>query len=59
MSAGDVSLAAGTAGSDVVGVVYHSATQGDVTATVDQGHFALWFPGTSSRTWGAATSRSP
>jgi hypothetical protein len=45
MSAGDISLAAGTAGSDIVGVVYHSRTHGDVAATVSQGHFALWLPG--------------
>lgn len=45
MSAGDISLVAGTAGSDVVSVVYHSRAHGDVTATVNQGHFALWFPG--------------
>jgi hypothetical protein len=45
MNAGDISLAAGTAGSDIVGVVYHSRTHGDVAATVSQGHFALWLPG--------------
>lgn len=45
MSAGDISLIAGAAGSDVVGVVYRSRTHGDVTATVNGGHFALWFPG--------------
>jgi hypothetical protein len=45
INAGDISLAAGAAGSDVVRVVYHSRTRGDVTATVNQGHFALWFPG--------------
>lgn len=45
MSAGAISLAAGTAGSDVVGVVYRSRTHGNVTATVSKGHFALWFPG--------------
>lgn len=45
MDAGDISLAAGRAGSDVVGVVYRSRAHGDVTATVNQGHFALWFPG--------------
>lgn len=45
MSAGDLSLAAGTAGSDIVGVVYHSRTHGDVSATVSQGRFALWLPG--------------
>lgn len=45
MSAGDISLAAGTAGPDVVGVVYASPVHGDVAATVSQGHFALWMPG--------------
>lgn len=45
MRAGDISLAAGTAGSDVVGVVYRSRTHGDVAATVSGGYFALWFPG--------------
>ena len=45
MSAGDLSLAAGSAGSDVVGVVYRSRSHGDVAATVSQGHFALWLPG--------------
>ena len=45
MRAGDLSLAAGTAGSDIVAIVYHSRTHGDVTATVSQGRFALWLPG--------------
>jgi len=45
MSAGDLSLAAGAAGSNVVEVVYHSRTHGEVAATVSQGHFALWLPG--------------
>lgn len=45
MNAGDISVAVGAAGSDVVGVVYHSRTHGDVAATVSDGHFALWFPG--------------
>ncbi len=45
MSAGDISLAASTAGSDVIEVVYHSRTHGNVDATVSSGHFALWFPG--------------
>jgi hypothetical protein len=42
MGAGDVSLAAGAAGSEVVNVVYRSREHGDVAATVDQGRFALW-----------------
>lgn len=45
MSAGDLSLAAGVAGADVVGVTYRSAEHGDVAATVGGGRFALWFPG--------------
>jgi hypothetical protein len=45
MSAGDISLMAGTCGSLVTGVVYHSRTHGDVAATVSHGHFALWLPG--------------
>lgn len=45
MNAGDISLAAGTAGPDVIEVVYHSRTHGNVDATVSGGHFALWFPG--------------
>lgn len=45
MSAGELSLAAGTAGSDIFGVVYHSRTHGDVSATVSRGRFALWLPG--------------
>lgn len=49
MSAGDISLAAGTAGTTVVGVVFHSRDHGDVAATVSHGHFALWFPGDELR----------
>lgn len=45
MNAGDLSLAAGTAGPAVVGVTYHSRTHGDVVATVSHGRFALWLPG--------------
>ncbi|GEA87555.1 hypothetical protein [Cellulomonas cellasea] len=44
-AAGELSLAAGTVGSDVVGVLYRSATHGDVAATVAEGHFAFWVPG--------------
>lgn len=43
--AGDLSMAEGFAGEDVTGVLYRSTTHGDVTATVNAGHFALWFPG--------------
>lgn len=45
MSAGDISLAAGFAGPDVIDVTYSSPTHGDVKATVSEGHFALWLPG--------------
>lgn len=45
MDAGEISLAAGAAGADVVEVVYPSPTHGDVTATVSHGRFALWLPG--------------
>lgn len=45
MSAGDFSMVAGAAGADVVGVMYQSSTHGDVIATVNEGSFALWFPG--------------
>lgn len=41
-----LSLAAGTAGSDIVAISYLSATYGEVTASVAGGHFALWLPGT-------------
>jgi hypothetical protein len=45
MDAGELSLAAGEAGSQVAGVTYHSRDHGDVVATVNAGHFALWLPG--------------
>jgi hypothetical protein len=45
LSAGDISVAAGDSGSDVVGVVYRSRVHGDVTATLSKGKFALWLPG--------------
>lgn len=41
----DISLIAGLAGTEVVGVTYASRAHGTVTATVSYGHFALWFPG--------------
>ncbi len=44
-AAGDMSMAAGYAGTEVVGVAYHSRSHGVVTATVNAGRFALWFPG--------------
>ncbi len=42
---GELSVAAGYVGSDVTGVVYRSATHGEVEATVSAGRFALWLPG--------------
>lgn len=45
MSAGDLSLAAGVAGSEVRGVSLRTETHGVVEATVADGRFALWFPG--------------
>lgn len=45
MDTGELSVAAGYAGSDVTGVTYHSPSRGQVTATVSRGHFALWLPG--------------
>ncbi|ASN53393.1 hypothetical protein [Sinomonas sp. R1AF57] len=49
MSAGDISIAAGATGSDVLGVVYRSRNHQDVTATVARGQFALWLPGDELR----------
>lgn len=46
---GDLSLVAGLAGDDVVGVSYRSPSRGIVEATVSDGHFALWFPGDELR----------
>lgn len=43
--AGDLSVAAGYVGSDVTEVVYRSANDGGVAATVSGGRFALWLPG--------------
>ena len=45
LNAGELSLAAGWAGGDVVGLTYRSSAHGAVAATVDRGRFALWFPG--------------
>lgn len=45
LGSADISLVAGAAGSDVVGVAHHSTEHGTVTATVAHGRFALWFPG--------------
>lgn len=44
-SAGSLSMVAGAAGSDVVGVSYPSQAEGEVTGSVSKGQFVLWFPG--------------
>lgn len=49
MSAGDISLAAGFAGPEVVGITLDTESHGVVTATVNGGGFALWFPGDELR----------
>lgn len=49
LSAGELSLAAGVCGSDVIGLTYASRSHGQVVATVSQGHFAFWFPGDELR----------
>lgn len=41
----ELSLAAGTAGSDVAGIAFRSRDHGRVAATVSNGRFALWLPG--------------
>lgn len=45
MKAGDLSLVAGTAGAEVIEIVYRSDSHGDITATISRGHFAFWWPG--------------
>jgi len=45
LETGDLSVAAGAVGTDVVGLTYSSAEHGTVTATVTVGHFAFWLPG--------------
>lgn len=45
MNAGELSMAAGTAGTDITGIVYRSPVHGNVASTVSEGHFALWLPG--------------
>jgi hypothetical protein len=45
IDAGDLSLAAGAAGSEVAKVVYRSPARGEVAATLSKGRFALWLPG--------------
>ncbi len=49
MDAGNISMAAGEAGSAVVGMTYLSKTHGEVAATVSMGQFALWLPGEELR----------
>lgn len=43
--AGSLSMVAGAAGSDVVGVSYLSQAEGEVIGSVSKGQFVLWFPG--------------
>ncbi|MBD7996922.1 hypothetical protein H9639_16640 [Arthrobacter sp. Sa2CUA1] len=43
--AGNLSMVAGAAGSEVVGVSYLSQTEGEVIGSVAKGQFVLWFPG--------------
>lgn len=45
MAAGDISLAAGFAGHQIVGITTDTESHGVVKATVTDGRFALWFPG--------------
>lgn len=45
IGAGELSVAVGTAGTEVRSVTYRSARHGAVTATLSDGHFALWLPG--------------
>ena len=45
MAAGDISLTAGFAGPQVVGITLDTEWHGVVAATVAGGRFALWFPG--------------
>lgn len=45
MNAGTISIAAGEAGADIRAITYRSKSHGKVTATVTDGHFALWMPG--------------
>ncbi|MBF4994256.1 hypothetical protein ITX31_09045 [Arthrobacter gandavensis] len=44
-SAGELSMVVGAAGSEVSAVSYASETQGDVSGSVANGYFVLWFPG--------------
>lgn len=41
-----ISLAAGEIGSEITGIQYRSTTYGNVIASVSNGYFALWLPGT-------------
>lgn len=38
-------VVSGRVGADVTGVVVHTAEQGDVIASVEQGYFTAWWPG--------------
>ncbi|MFC7859597.1 hypothetical protein [Arthrobacter koreensis] len=44
-SAGELSMVVGAAGADVSAVSYASHTQGEVSGSVANGYFVLWFPG--------------
>lgn len=55
LDAGELSLVAGLAGDDVVGVAYRSAAHGRVEASLGEGRFALWFPGDELAAGGPVT----
>ena len=38
-------VVSGLVGADVTGVIVHTAEQGDVIATVENGYFTAWWPG--------------
>lgn len=48
-SAGELSMVVGAAGAEVSAVSYASQTQGDVSGSVANGYFVLWFPGDELR----------
>ena len=43
--AGELSMVVGAGGTDVSAVSYASQTQGEVSGSVANGYFVLWFPG--------------
>jgi hypothetical protein len=45
MNGHSLSVAAGRAGEDIAGISYQSAGHGTIRATVTDGRFAFWFPG--------------